>query len=70
MGMPLQKRAVAEFLAWEEQQAERHEFYRGEVFAKGGGSARHNRVILKLASRIGDHPDGTPRCARWCAVSP
>jgi Uma2 family endonuclease len=60
MGMPLQKMTVAEFLAWEEQQAERHEFYRGEVFAMVGGSARHNRVVLNLASRIADHLDGTP----------
>ena len=60
MGMPLQKLTMAEFLAWEAQQSERHEFYRGEIFAMVGGSARHNRVILNLASRIGDHLDGTP----------
>jgi Uma2 family endonuclease len=52
---------MAEFLAWEEQQPERHEFYRGEIFTMVGGTARHNRVILNLASRIGDHLDGT-RC--------
>ncbi|MCW7541663.1 Uma2 family endonuclease [Aquabacterium sp. A7-Y] len=51
---------MAEFLAWEEQQTERHEFYRGEIFAMVGGSLRHNRVILNLASRISDHLDGTP----------
>jgi Uma2 family endonuclease len=60
MGMPLQKMTMAEFLVWEEKQPERHEFYRGEVFAMVGGTARHNRVILNLASRIGDHLDGTP----------
>ena len=51
---------LTEFLAWEAQQPERHEFYRGETFAMAGGSARHNRVVLNLASRIGDHLDGTP----------
>lgn len=51
---------LVEFLAWEEQQPERHEFVRGETFAMVGGTARHNRVILNLASRIGDHLDGTP----------
>ena len=61
MGMPLQKMTLAEFLAWEEQMPERHEFYRGETFNMVGGTARHNRVILNLASRIGDHLDGT-RC--------
>lgn len=60
MAMPLQKMTMADFLVWEEQQPERHEFYRGEVFAMVGGTARHNRVILNLASRIGDHLDGTP----------
>ena len=50
---------LTEFLAWEEQQTERHEFFGGETFAMVGGTARHNRVILNLASRIGDHLDGT-----------
>jgi Uma2 family endonuclease len=60
MGLPLVKMNLAEFLAWEEREPERNEFYRGEVFAMVGGTARHNRVILNLAGRIGDHLDGTP----------
>ena len=60
MTMPSERtRALVDFLAWEEQQPERHEFFRGETFAMVGGTARHNRVILNLASRIGDHLDGT-----------
>ena len=51
---------LTEFLEWEEHQAERHEFYRGETFAMAGETARHNRVVLNLASRMGDHLDGTP----------
>ena len=50
---------LIEFLAWEENQTERHEFFGGETFAIVGGTARHNRVTLNLASRIGDHLDGT-----------
>ncbi len=61
MGLPLQRMTLAELLTWEEQQPDRHEFYRGETFAMVGGTARHNRVILNLANRIGDHLDGTPR---------
>lgn len=61
MGLPLHKISLAQFMAWEDVQAERHEFYRGEIFAMVGGTARHNRVILNLASRINDHLDGT-RC--------
>ena len=59
MGMPLHKPTLAEFLQWESTQTERHEYYRGEIFAMVGGSARHNRVTLNLASAIGDHLDGT-----------
>lgn len=60
MAVPLQKMSLIDFLIWEENQPERHEFFRGETFAMVGGTARHNRVILNLASRIGDHLDGTP----------
>jgi Uma2 family endonuclease len=59
MGLPLARMTLAEFLAWEELQPDRHEFYRGEVFAMVGGTARHNRVIMNLGSRIADHLDGT-----------
>jgi Uma2 family endonuclease len=50
---------LTEFLAWEEHQTDRHEFVGGETFAMTGGTARHNRVILNLASRIGDLLDST-----------
>ena len=50
---------LADFLTREEHQTERHEFFRGETFAMVGGTARHNRVTLNLASRIEDHLDGT-----------
>jgi Uma2 family endonuclease len=57
--MPLATMTLAEFLAWEDLQPERYEFHRGEVFAMVGGTARHNRVILNLAGRMGDHLDGS-----------
>ncbi|HEY4083942.1 MAG TPA: Uma2 family endonuclease [Burkholderiaceae bacterium] len=59
MGLPLAKKTLAEFLTWEEAQSERHEFFRGEIFAMVGGTARHNRVIMNLGSRMADHLDGT-----------
>lgn len=59
MGLPAPRMTVSEFLVWEAQQAERYEFFRGETFAMVGGTARHNRVILNLASRIGEHLDGS-----------
>ena len=36
------KMTLAEFMAWENEQTERHEFYRGEIFGMVGGTARHN----------------------------
>jgi Uma2 family endonuclease len=51
---------LTEFLAWEEHQTERHELLGGQTFALVGGTARHNRVILNLAGRIGEQLDGTP----------
>jgi len=60
MGMPLQKMTLAQLLAWEQAQPERHAFHRGETFAMIGGAARHNRVVLNLAGHIGDQLDGTP----------
>jgi Uma2 family endonuclease len=59
MGLPLHKLTLAEFMGWEQAQTDRHEFWRGEIFAMVGATARHNRVILNLASRINDHLDGT-----------
>jgi Uma2 family endonuclease len=59
MGLPIRKMTLEEFLEWEEAQPERHEFWRGEIFAMVGEALRHNRVVLNLARRIGDHLDGS-----------
>jgi Uma2 family endonuclease len=60
MGLALHRMSFADFLAWEQAQPDRHEFHRGEVFAMVGGTARHNRVILNLATALLPHLDGTP----------
>lgn len=52
-----------EFLAWEREQVEKHEFYRGEVFAMAGGSPRHNALSANIVSAL----NGALR-ARGCAV--
>lgn len=50
---------ASEYLAWEREQPDRHEFHRGEVFAMAGGSPRHNALCaavvgdLRLALRGG-----------------
>lgn len=48
-----------EYLAWEREQPEKHEFFHGEVFVMAGGSPRHNALcgrIIALAS------GGLPQC--------
>lgn len=35
---------AAEYLAWEREQLDKHEFHLGEVFAMAGGSPRHNAL--------------------------
>ena len=37
-----------EYLAWEREQPEKHEFFHGEVFARAGGSPRHNALCGRI----------------------
>ncbi|WP_284615626.1 Uma2 family endonuclease [Aquabacterium humicola] len=60
MGVALQKLTLADFLAWENAQPEKHEFHRGDVFAMVGGRRSHGRVILNLARQLMNHLDGSP----------
>lgn len=49
---PRLRMTAAEYLAWERQQPDKHEFYRGEVFAMAGGSRRHNYLSLTIGSAL------------------
>ena len=60
MEAPLQRPSLAEYLVWEAEQAERSEFWRGEVFAMAGAKRGHGRVIANLMRHLGNHLDGTP----------
>lgn len=42
-----------EYLAWESTATEKHEYYRGEVFAMAGASMRHNVIAKNLMIGIG-----------------
>lgn len=44
--------SAAEYLAWEREQADKHEFHNGEVFAMAGGSPRHNRLAARLLIQL------------------
>ena len=55
MGVPPQKLSLSEFLSWENEQPDRHEFFRGEWFAMVGGRRGHGRVIGNLVRQMGNH---------------
>ena len=48
------------YLAWEAQQAGRHEFVAGEVFAMTGARATHNIIALNVAMALREALRGTP----------
>jgi len=61
MGRPVAKLTLDDFLAWENTQAERHEFYRGEVFAMVGAKRSHGRVVMNLGAQLMQQLKGS-RC--------
>jgi Uma2 family endonuclease len=60
MSGPAEKLSLADFLTWENQQVERNEFYRGEVFARVGARRAHGCVVANLARHLGNHLAGSP----------
>ena len=62
MGEPAGKSAMTlnEFLAWEAQQPERHEFVDGEIFAMSGAEERHVTTTLNVAMALRRHLAGGP----------
>ena len=50
---------LADYLAWENEQPERHEFHRGEVFAMVGARRVHAVVVQNIAREIGNHLKGS-----------
>lgn len=60
MGTPLPKLSLEAYLAWENEQVERHEYHRGEVFAMVGGRRVHGRVVSNLNRWLGNALHGSP----------
>jgi len=48
------------YLAWENDQLEKHEFYRGEIFAMVGARRIHSCVVGNVARELGNLLKGTP----------
>lgn len=51
---------AADYLAWEAEQAEKHEYLAGEVFAMAGASDAHVTISLNLAASLRAHLRGRP----------
>lgn len=62
MGHAVQKPVftAADYLAWEADQPQRHEFLDGEVFAMAGAEDRHVTVAMNLAFALRQHLSGSP----------
>ncbi len=68
--LPLKTMTAEEYLAWEEQQETKHEFYQGivyEVYAMAGARDAHVTVSLNVASLFKSHLRGTP-CRTYIAA--
>ncbi|HEY4243168.1 MAG TPA: Uma2 family endonuclease [Kofleriaceae bacterium] len=47
--VPIRTRVLPEeYLAWEREQTEKHEYYDGSIYAMSGGSLRHSRLGLRM----------------------
>ena len=62
MGPPAEKPhfSRADYLIWEHEQSDRHEYVAGEVFAMVGVRDRHNVIALNLAALVRPHLKGSP----------
>lgn len=52
--------SAAEYLAWEREQPEKHEYHLGEIFAMAGGKPRHNYLALAIGAELRQALRGTP----------
>jgi Uma2 family endonuclease len=62
MGQAAQKATFTanDYLAWEAEQVDRHEFIDGQVFLMAGAEDRHVTVSMNLAFALRQHLSGSP----------
>lgn len=60
MGQMQDKTTAAEYLAWEQTQPDKHEFYRGEIFAMVGVSRAHAEVAANVLQALRNLLRGKP----------
>ncbi len=61
--LDVRHRSLADFLRWEEQQAERYERVRGVVRLRAGDTVAHNRITLNVAQTL-----DRQACALGCEI--
>jgi len=57
---PLQRFTAEDYLGWEVQQTERHEYVDGEVFAMAGAEDRHVTIAGNVYMALRQHLAGSP----------
>lgn len=50
---PIQRMTPEEYLTFERESPERHEYWGGEIFAMSGASERHNSLVSNLVIELG-----------------
>ena len=55
-----QKLTIEEYLEWENAATEKHEYYRGEIFAMSGAKMVHNHITSNLLTGLGTRLKGKP----------
>ncbi len=64
MGQALPTLSLDQFIAWENEQPDRHEFVRGEIFAMVGARRVHNEVVGNVYASLKQQLRGT-RCKAY-----
>ena len=60
--LPVLKYTEEEYLELEEKSLEKHEFYKGEIFAMAGASIPHNQITRNALSTIDDFLKKSGKC--------
>ncbi len=58
--LPGPRMTSQEYLAWEREQPQRHEYFDGRVFAQSGASFSHNRIVSNLVRRLDEQLEDRP----------
>jgi Uma2 family endonuclease len=62
MGLPAEKHryTVSEYLRYEQEASERHEYRRGEIIAMAGGTYNHSLIVANIIRELGNALKGKP----------